>query len=268
MKSPPTEGITTTFHLCCRGWQPSQTRGRKAKCKDQKKDCVAPPSELLCTLPLVLDVKAVQMMHSLKFGCFLFSSTHSHVAVGNTETGVGDALSSFKVPVLILYSKEQKNSLQTSTKQLQIKGLIKNSFLRLNKADTKLECYFELQNFLVGTIIALLMTLDTYLRALWAVSRAPQWSFSSVLFQHSPLIHQLQPWPLAGGGKNKGNMGSLEMHCLFHLSKVGLLGSAQPVLHWRIHNRALIPALIFRHFAQTFNCNQWNMEIKARVLIN
>lgn len=162
MKSPPTEGITTTFHLCCRGLQPSQTRGRKAKCKDQKKDSEALPSGLLCTLPLVIDVKAVQVMHSLKSGCFLFSNTHSHVAVENTETGIGDALPSFKVPVLILYSKKQKNSLQTSTKPLQIKGLIKNSFLRLSKADTKPECYFELQIFLVGTIIVLLMALDTY----------------------------------------------------------------------------------------------------------
>lgn len=80
-------------------------------CKDQKKDSVTLPSELLCTLPLVTDVKAVQMMHSLKSGCFLFSNTHSHVAAGNTETGVGDALPCFKVHILILHSKEQKNYL-------------------------------------------------------------------------------------------------------------------------------------------------------------
>lgn len=80
-------------------------------CQDQKKDSVALPSELLCTLPLVIDVKAIQVMHSLKPGCFLFSSTHSHVAAGNTETGVGDALPSFKVHIVILYSKEQKDSL-------------------------------------------------------------------------------------------------------------------------------------------------------------
>lgn len=71
-------------------------------CKDQKKDSVALPSELLCTLPLVTDVKAVQMMHSLKSGCSLFSSTRSHVAAGDTETGVGDALPSFKVHILTL----------------------------------------------------------------------------------------------------------------------------------------------------------------------
>lgn len=85
-------------------------------CKDQKKDSVALPSELLYTLPLLIDVKAVQMMHPLKSGCFLFSSTHSHVAVRNIETGVGDALPSFKVHILILHSKEQKNSLQIRTK--------------------------------------------------------------------------------------------------------------------------------------------------------
>lgn len=97
-------------------------------CKNQKKDSAALPSELLCTLPLVIDVKAVQMMHSLKSGCFLFSSTHSHVAVGNTETGAGDALPSFKV--LILHSKEQKSSLHTRTKNgpFQTKGL-KNSLI-------------------------------------------------------------------------------------------------------------------------------------------
>lgn len=54
----------------------------------------------------------------------------------------------------------------------------------------------------------------------------------------------------------------------FHSSKLGLFGSPQLLFHWRIQNRALILAMIFRHFVQTFNWNQWNMEIKARVLIN
>lgn len=141
----------------------------------------------------------------------------------------------------------------------------KISYLRLSRADTKSQYWFELQDFLVGTIIALLMALDTYLRALWAAVRAPQSRFNSGLFQHSPLIHQACPSCLRG--QNKGNMGSLEITPFILSSKMGLLGSPQLVLHWRIHNRALIPALIFRHFAQTFNCNQWNMEMKARGLI-
>lgn len=139
----------------------------------------------------------------------------------------------------------------------QIKGVIKKS-LRLSKADTKPEYYFELQNLPVGTIIILLMALDTYLRALWAVAWAPQSRFSSVLFQHSPLTHQLQACPPCWRvGKIKGIWAVWKCTPFFHSSKVGLLGSPQLLLHWRIHNRALIPALIFRHFAQTFNCNQW-----------
>lgn len=51
-------------------------------CKDQKRDSMAHRSERM--LPLVPDVKTVWMM-LLNFGCFLFSSTHCHVAVESTE---------------------------------------------------------------------------------------------------------------------------------------------------------------------------------------
>lgn len=67
-------------------------------CKDQKKDSAGLPSELFyACLPVVTDVKAVQLMRSLKFACFLFSSTHSHVAAESTETEVGGALPSCEI---------------------------------------------------------------------------------------------------------------------------------------------------------------------------
>lgn len=95
----------------------------------EKGQCGSPFKALLCTLPLGTDVKAVRVMHSLKGGCFLFSSTHSHVAVESTETEGGDALSSPKVHILIRISNSEGqrilSKLGPKNSPFQIKCLIK-----------------------------------------------------------------------------------------------------------------------------------------------
>lgn len=92
VKSSGAEGITTTFQFMLQGHaaqQEARFARRKTSVKIRKRTAQLSVQR---ELPSVTDVKALWMMHSLNFGCFLSSRTHCHVAVESTERETEDAL--------------------------------------------------------------------------------------------------------------------------------------------------------------------------------
>lgn len=106
-RSSGSEGITSTFHFTLQ-----ENATRENTCREKKKrksnawrpgkgQCSSPFKVLVWTLPSVTDVKAARVMHSLRFGCFLSSNIHFHVAVRSAKIQVGDSPPGYELCSLI-----------------------------------------------------------------------------------------------------------------------------------------------------------------------